>query len=194
MSNGIHISSKFCGRCLLQYTLGATESLGLQLLHLVSKNSNMQFESIPPFHWTQSNNVDRKRDRKLEKGFFLCTVRHIAWSLWVKKQTDAEKAAVDSSNLGQLWALRIRTPNSRGPLSPLNTPAVRQGGQGAEGALVKCFQESGGVERWGEAEGWLALRNTAYSRDTNRTERAGTSRAHNKYTFKMPDKNTGSTN
>lgn len=52
------------------------------------------------------------------------------------------------------------------PLSPLKAPTVCQG---AQWALVKAFQESGSGEGGGEAEGGLALRNAACSRDSHGT-------------------------
>lgn len=58
------------------------------------------------------------------------------------------------------------------PLSPLEAPTVCQGAQGAQWALVNAFQESGGGEGGGEAEGGLALRNAASSRDNHGTGRA----------------------
>lgn len=49
------------------------------------------------------------------------------------------------------------------PLSPLVVAAVCQRAQRAQRALVNAFQESGGGERGGEAEGGLALRDAARS-------------------------------
>lgn len=49
------------------------------------------------------------------------------------------------------------------PLSPLVAPIVCQGAEGTQGALVNAFQESGGGEGGGEAEGRVTLRNSACS-------------------------------
>lgn len=145
-------------------------------LPLVSKDANMQLRfSIPLVQWTKtkSNNVDRKREQV--KEVVLLNWRHSDWSLWVKKQTGAEKKPAISSNLRHPRGKRTHwTVRDRCPLSPLKTPAVRQRGQWAKGALVKGFQESGGVEGGWETEVGVTLRDAARSWDTNGAEGAET--------------------
>ena len=80
------------------------------------------------------------------------------------------------------------------PLSPLEAPTVcqrAQGAQGAQGALVKAFQESGSSEGGGEAEGGLALRNTARSRNSHGTGRAKHVMPTNKNKHYTKDKASG---